>query len=113
MAEAAACCVHGGFCPPACPIYLVLGEEMTSRRGRILLTKGAMRNNWGILHAVNGVVPSIGQDNGNVAVAGDLLCDFAIGAVVAPGDGLDPFLTEKPLCYSSPPLRHALAIDYK
>ena len=44
MAEAVASCVQGGFCPPACLIYLALGEEMASRRGGILLTKGEMRN---------------------------------------------------------------------
>jgi glycolate oxidase iron-sulfur subunit len=42
MAEAVESCVHCGFCLPACPTYLALGEEMDSPRGRILLMKGAL-----------------------------------------------------------------------
>jgi glycolate oxidase iron-sulfur subunit len=39
MARAVATCVHCGFCLPACPTYNVLGEEMDSPRGRIILMK--------------------------------------------------------------------------
>jgi len=42
MAEAVSKCVHCGFCLPACPTYSVLGEEMDSPRGRIILMKSVL-----------------------------------------------------------------------
>ena len=42
MAQAVEKCVHCGFCLPACPTYHVLGEEMDSPRGRIVIMKSVL-----------------------------------------------------------------------
>jgi glycolate oxidase iron-sulfur subunit len=41
-------CVHCGFCLPACPTYMLWGEEMDSPRGRILLMDLATRGEIGM-----------------------------------------------------------------
>jgi glycolate oxidase iron-sulfur subunit len=42
MALAVEKCVHCGFCLPTCPTYNLLGEEMDSPRGRIILMKSIL-----------------------------------------------------------------------
>jgi glycolate oxidase iron-sulfur subunit len=44
MAEAVEKCVHCGFCLPTCPTYKVLGEEMDSPRGRIIIMKSVLED---------------------------------------------------------------------
>ncbi len=51
MANAVESCVHCGFCLPACPTYQVLGQEMDSPRGRILLMKNALEGTISVQEA--------------------------------------------------------------
>ncbi len=51
MAEAVEACVHCGFCLPTCPTYRVLGEEMDSPRGRIVLMKEVLEGNLSMAEA--------------------------------------------------------------
>ena len=81
MAEAVASCVHCGFCLPACPTYLALGEEMDSPRGRIVLMKGALEGEL----AQEEVLPHVDR------CLGCLACVTACPSGVAYGDLLSPF----------------------
>ncbi len=51
MARAVSTCVHCGFCLAACPTYRVLGEEMDSPRGRIVLMKQVLEGTLTTLEA--------------------------------------------------------------
>lgn len=52
MATAVEKCVHCGFCLPTCPTYSVLGEEMDSPRGRIVLMKSVLEGSVKLEEAV-------------------------------------------------------------
>ena len=81
MAEAVASCVHCGFCLPACPTYLALGQEMDSPRGRILLMKGALEGEL----SQEEVLPHVDR------CLGCLACVTACPSGVEYGDLLTPF----------------------
>ncbi len=81
MADAVAACVHCGFCLPACPTYLVLGEEMDSPRGRILLMKGVLEEEL----SLDQVLPHIDR------CLGCLGCVTACPSGVEYGELLTPF----------------------
>jgi glycolate oxidase iron-sulfur subunit len=85
MARAVETCVHCGFCLPACPTYLVLGEEMDSPRGRIVLMKGVLEGDLPLEDAL----PHIDRCLGCLACVtacpsgvryGELLLPFRAGA---------------------------------
>ena len=48
MATTVENCVHCGLCLPACPTYQLLGQEMDSPRGRIMLMKTALEGNLSV-----------------------------------------------------------------
>ncbi len=84
MAGAVATCVHCGFCLPACPTYKVLGEEMDSPRGRIVLMK----------QVLEGTLP-IGEARPHIdRCLGCLACVTACPSGVPYGDLLVPFRGE-------------------
>ena len=81
MADAVESCVHCGFCLPACPTYLVLGEEMDSPRGRIVLMKGVLEGEL----ALDDVLPHIDR------CLGCLGCVTACPSGVEYGELITPF----------------------
>ena len=81
MARAVSACVHCGFCLPACPTYRVLGEEMDSPRGRIVLMKGVLE---GALDAAE-AAPYIDR------CLGCLACESACPSGVPYRELLEPF----------------------
>jgi glycolate oxidase iron-sulfur subunit len=81
MAHAVETCVHCGFCLPACPTYQVLGEEMDSPRGRIVLMKQVLEGSLTLAD----VQPHIDR------CLGCLGCVTACPSGVPYGDLLVPF----------------------
>lgn len=60
MAEAVESCVHCGFCLPACPTYTLMGEEMDSPRGRIMIMKGVLEGEIALDDATPYLDPCLG-----------------------------------------------------
>ena len=60
MANAVSRCVHCGFCLPTCPTYQVLGEEMDSPRGRIVLMKEVLEGGLDLEPAMAHLDPCLG-----------------------------------------------------
>ncbi len=60
MANAVSACVHCGFCLPACPTYIELGEEMDSPRGRIVLMKEVLEGGLSLEEALGHIDPCLG-----------------------------------------------------
>ena len=81
MAAAVSSCVHCGFCLPACPTYKVLGEEMDSPRGRIVLMKEVLE---GAL-TLDDAAPHLDR------CLGCLACETACPSGVRYRDLIEPF----------------------
>lgn len=81
MADAVQACVHCGFCLPACPTYQVLGEEMDSPRGRIVLMKSVLE----------GALPPDAAMRHIDACLGCLSCETACPSGVRYRDLVSPF----------------------
>lgn len=81
MAHAVESCVHCGFCLPTCPTYNVLGEEMDSPRGRIILMKSVLEGSVELEDAIPYVDRCLGC----------LACQTACPSGVRYGELLMPF----------------------
>ncbi len=81
MARAVQTCVHCGFCLPTCPTYQVLGDEMDSPRGRIVLMKQVLEGT----RAPDEAMPHLD------ACLGCLACETACPSGVAYRDLISPF----------------------
>ncbi len=81
MAQAVEACVHCGFCLPVCPTYQVLGEEMDSPRGRIVLMKSVLEGELRLGEAL----PYLDR------CLGCLACVTACPSGVRYGDLITPF----------------------
>lgn len=81
MAGAIETCVHCGFCLAVCPTYQVLGQEMDSPRGRIVLMKSVLEGELNLAEAM----PYIDR------CLGCLACVTACPSGVRYGELLSPF----------------------
>ena len=81
MGRAVSTCVHCGFCLATCPTYRVLGEEMDSPRGRIVLMKQALEGEL----TLGDVLPYIDR------CLGCLACETACPSGVRYRDLVIPF----------------------
>jgi glycolate oxidase iron-sulfur subunit len=81
MAEAVEACVHCGFCLPTCPTYQLLGEEMNSPRGRIILMKEVLEGGLSLEEATPYLDPCLGC----------MACVTACPSGVQYGELLTPF----------------------
>ncbi len=81
MAEAVHACVHCGYCLPACPTYQVLGQEMDSPRGRIVLMK----------QVLEGTLPAAVAQPHLDACLGCLSCETACPSGVVYRDLISPY----------------------
>ena len=81
VSEAVHACVHCGFCLPTCPTYRVLGQEMDSPRGRILLMK----------QVLEGTLPEAAARPHLDACLGCLACETACPSGVAYRDLISPY----------------------
>jgi glycolate oxidase iron-sulfur subunit len=84
MADAVSSCVHCGFCLPACPTYTVLGEEMDSPRGRIVLMKEVLEGGL----ALDDAAPHLDR------CLGCLACETACPSGVRYHDLIEPMREE-------------------
>lgn len=85
IADAVQKCVHCGFCLPTCPTYQLLGQEMDSPRGRILLMKEDLEGNL----ASDQALPHIDQ------CLGCLACETACPSAVPYGNLLNSYRAVK------------------
>lgn len=97
MAHAVETCVHCGFCLATCPTYKVLGEEMDSPRGRIILMKEVLEGAMPITDAL----PYVDRCLGCMA------CVTACPSGVEYGHLLTPFRASAEKQRSRPPANRA------
>lgn len=81
MADAVQACVHCGFCLAACPTYSVLGQEMDTPRGRIVLMK----------QVLEGELPQAAAQPHIERCLGCLACEPACPSGVAYRNLINPF----------------------